>query len=148
MSVSPARGVSPLEPDTLTHLVGGRLPGPPEVAVDLVPAVHRVTERPGHQEFQAEFRRPGLPLVEAGTGRDRQLQVHSDVEHYPRRPEKLGVEHSEQVAVVGEVPRFTDQPFGIEGPALGVTRGVGKQSLVLIELVSLEYCGGELEMMS
>ena len=96
-NVSPWRApgrVAAFQPQPLADLVRRRLPRPAEVAVDLVGAVRRIGDRAGEQELEPELRRPALPLVEPGAGRDLQLQVHADVDHHARRPEQLGVEHA------------------------------------------------------
>ena len=144
-----ARAASrPCQPQPLADLVRRRLPRPAEVAVDLVGAVRRIGDRAGEQELEPELRRPPLALVEPGAGRDLQLQVHADVDHDARRPEQLGVEHAEQVAVVVEVAELAHQPFGVQRPALGVAAGAGEQALEVVERLALVRGRGDLQVVA
>src|SRR5690606_19358735 len=141
-----ARVVAGLEPDPLANLVRGRLPRPAEVAVELEPQLlirHRAVSP---HEAPAELRRPSLAgrlasrLVPAQVHdgrvlRDRQLQVHADVDDDSGGPERLRVQHAELVAGIIEVAEVVHEPLRVERPALAVPRAPTKQPLPAIEQV-------------
>src|SRR6516165_467446 len=86
--------VAQLQPVPLTDLVRGRLPGPAEVAVELI-----AQDSFGHAGVRRE-ELPSLAMVPpapADRCRRGQVTVDANIEHHPSRPQRLLVKRTETV---------------------------------------------------
>src|ERR1035437_3403531 len=93
--------LSQLEPETLADLVGGRLPWPAEIAVEL-----EAQEVLGHVGVSSQ-ELPGLvigPRATAYLGGSLETTVDPDVQNHTRRAKRLTVKHAHTVARVLHVP--------------------------------------------
>ena len=61
--------------------------------------------------------------------------MQADVDDDAHRAHRLGPQHAELVGGVVEVAELAHEPFGVERPALGVTRRAGQRALVAAQRV-------------
>ena len=95
------RRLPQLQPDTLTHLIAGRLTGPAQVADELEPDSAFGAFQVLHQKLVPQFGGPHgsrfntqtrCPLIGY-----RQFTVHTDIEHHASCAHPLGVQHPHPV---------------------------------------------------
>ena len=117
-------GVARLLPQSLTHRVGGRLPRPAQVAVEL-----KAQEGLAHGHVVAQEGPGGgrVPPARSHAGQVGQLggpllaQVHANVQDHARGAQALGVQHAHTVTGVVLEPQVGHEALGVQGPALAVT---------------------------
>ncbi len=121
--------VSALQPHAFADLVADRLARPSEVTVDL--AAHELLGETAalDHERQRELGRPRLARVVALVRRNRQLQMHADVDDDAHRAHRLRGQHSHLPRGIVEVAELSHQTFGVQRPALAVTRDEAHQPL-------------------
>ena len=128
------------QPGPLAQLVADRLARDAEVADQL--AVEERGSAAGvlAEERPRELRRPrlarGARPASPRRRRDRQPQVHADVDDHPHRAHLLRVEEAQPLARVGEVAQLVHQPLGVERPALDVGADRAERRLVGREVAS------------
>src|SRR5262249_29121155 len=128
-AVALARVGAGLEPDPLADLVADGLARPTEVTIDL--ALHEVDRLAAafDDERERELRCPRLADVLRLARRDRQLEVHPDVDDHTHGPHRLGAEHPELVRGILEIPELAHESLGVQRPSLAVPREESERAL-------------------
>ncbi len=136
-------GGARLLPHALAERIRGRLAGPAQIAVEFE-AQHGVVHR--DRRGQEGPGLVGVPDPAAEGLRRGQAAVDADVDHDPRGPQPLRVEHPHTVARVLEPAELVHQAFGVERPALAVSGGERRELAPGVE-VGVDDRRSELEMM-
>src|SRR5439155_881942 len=108
---------------------------PAEVAQDL--AFKELARPPGalNGELKHQVVVPLLARIEAFGRRNRELQMHSDIDDYADTAQRLRAEHPEVIVRVLQIAQFAHQALRVQRPAFAVTGNEGQRSLEARQLL-------------
>src|SRR5699024_7975991 len=132
-------------PDTLTDGVTGCLSGPTKIADEFEFQDTGTLVEVVLKECESGFRVPGFPAPCFGSGKS---AVDTNIEDHSCGTHPLCIQHAQVISWVIKVAQFAHEFFGIQCPTFAMTRDPQPIATPRVELVCVEDCGGNLEVVS